>query len=446
MIFDGRPIDEIGDAEFDRLVREHVSERQHLEFKGTYEIREPKDRLELLRDVTSLANGGGGYLIIGVQDDGTGRPLDYRPQSKESLERMKTSIQQLCLDHIAERIPRLEARVREPNNNPILVVFVPDSVQVPHMVKFERRTDFYTRYEQGKREMSIAEIRREFQEDRMQLGLESLSHKMDEVLKRLSTERAAKLTGVTSEEPAKAELTPFFPSSFSNGYKLIQATYDRMIRKVDGEPHFWIGVTPVLLDRDALDADSKGIRDLITTAPGSRSSGWNMESSRTIENVADGIERGSEDDEYLLLYRNAHMEFGIHLNQHFRWKQTPEDFAKRPELYPYPVVEYPVTFLRLYQAILQSAKLQGELIVQLVYLNLKGYRLRPYGPKQSGYMFADEVRPFPYQHLELPLLKVDQSFDPDRTAFSLLGQVYNAFGLSTDTIPFWHEDCFVFPS
>ncbi|HEX9976793.1 MAG TPA: hypothetical protein VGA82_06035, partial [Dehalococcoidales bacterium] len=145
---------------------------------------------------------------------------------------------------------------------------VPDSVQVPHMVKFERRTDFYTRYEQGKREMSIAEIRREFQEDRMQLGLDSISHKMDEVLKRLSSEKAAKVTGIPSEEPAKVELTPFFPSSFSDGYKLIQATYDRMIRKVDGKPHFWIAVTPVLLNRDALAVDSKGIRDIITTAPG----------------------------------------------------------------------------------------------------------------------------------------------------------------------------------
>jgi hypothetical protein len=37
------------------------------------------------------------------------------------------------------------------------------------MGSLERRTDFYTRYEQGKREMSIAGIRREFQEDRMQL-------------------------------------------------------------------------------------------------------------------------------------------------------------------------------------------------------------------------------------------------------------------------------------
>jgi len=35
-------------------------------------------RLEVLGDIVSLANGRGGYLIIGIQDDGAGRPLPQR--------------------------------------------------------------------------------------------------------------------------------------------------------------------------------------------------------------------------------------------------------------------------------------------------------------------------------------------------------------------------------
>jgi len=457
VIFDGRPIDEIKDEEFDTLIQEGTSERQHLEFKEIYKIKDPEDKLEVLRDIASLANGGGGYLIIGMQDDGTGKPVGYRPQSREDLDKMKKSIQQLCLDHIAERIPRLEFRIREPNNKPILIIYIPDSIQAPHMVKFNRRTDFYTRYDEGKREMSIAEIRRAFQDDRMQLMLDSISHKTDDILRCLPSEGAAEVTevsggeptketGVLGEEPGEVKVTPFFPSAFSDGYKLIQAVYNRMMAEIDGEPYFWIAVTPILLNRDALNVDSTEIREIITTPPGSRRSGWNMERTVNINNIPDGIGRGPKDYEYLLLYKNAHMEFRTPLNEHFCWRQKPEEFSKSPELYPYPVVEYPVTFLRLHQAIIESSRIQGEFIVNLRYVNLKGYRLRPYGPKQVGYMFADEVKPFTYNHLILPPLKIGHSSNPDETAYKLLEQVYSAFELSAKTIPFWTGNNFDFPS
>jgi len=436
MPFDDRAVDEIKNEEFDALIQEHISERQHLEFKETYEIRDHDSRLEVLRDIASLANGGGGYLIIGIQDDGTGRPTGYRPHTRENLEKMKKSIQQLCLDHIAERIPRLEFRIREPNNHLILVIHVPDSIQAPHMVKFDRRTDFYIRYDEGKREMSIAEIRRAFQEDRAQLALDSMSHKIDEVMRSLPSR----------EPPSVSGTIPFFPSSFSDGYDLIRVASDRMMVEIDGKPYFWIAATPTSLNRTALDVDSSEIRGIITAPPGSRTHGWNMELGARIENITDGIERGTKDYEYMVLYRNAHMEFWVPLDQHFCWTQKAKEFESRPGLYPYPVVEYPVTFLWLYKAILQLSRLQGNFIINLRYLNLRGYRLRPYAPRQVGYMFADEVAPFQYDHLSLPPLEIDHSFNPDTTAYQLLGQVYSAFGLSSETIPFYKGGSFSFPS
>jgi len=51
MIFDGRPIDEITDDEILRIVREHIGERQHLEFKATVNLASDEDRLELLAPI-----------------------------------------------------------------------------------------------------------------------------------------------------------------------------------------------------------------------------------------------------------------------------------------------------------------------------------------------------------------------------------------------------------
>ena len=57
MIFEGRPVDEISDEEIAQLVKAHVSERQHLEFKATLGYKDDDARMELLRDVVSMANG-----------------------------------------------------------------------------------------------------------------------------------------------------------------------------------------------------------------------------------------------------------------------------------------------------------------------------------------------------------------------------------------------------
>ncbi len=72
MIFDGRPIDQITDDEVRALVSEHVVERRHLEFKLTVDHRDDNDRLEMLLDISSLANGGGGYVFVGIRDNGRG--------------------------------------------------------------------------------------------------------------------------------------------------------------------------------------------------------------------------------------------------------------------------------------------------------------------------------------------------------------------------------------
>jgi len=445
MIFDGKPIDDITDEELEALVETHISERQHLEFKETYDIN---NRLEILRDIASLANAGGGYLIIGIRDDGTGKAAGYRHHTVEQLTAMKQSIQQSCLEHIAERIPRLESKIRTPSNNPILVIHIPDSNQAPHMVKLDRKTDFYTRYDDGKREMSIAEIRYAFQSDRMQLSLDSMSHQLIEIHKELVSYETRVLADqpIITEEPSKIETAPFFPSSYTDGNHFAQRAYDRMKTEVGDSPYLWIAVTPLVLNRDALDVHSPAIRELIDSPPGSRQAGWNMELSARIDTIPDGIERGPKDFEYLALYRNGHMEFWTPLSDHFCWTQKADEFEKAPELYPYPVVEYPVTFLWLYRAISEVTGLHGEFTINLRYLKLRGYRLRPYAPKQMGYMFADELAPFQHENLTLPPLMKSYPFDPDKTAYELLVQVYSAFGLPPKTIPFYDGGKFSFPS
>jgi hypothetical protein len=162
MIFDHKSVHEITDEEIDALVRNHLQERQHLEFKATVNLRSDDGKHELLKDVASMANGGGGYLIIGIRDDGKGRAQAYASDFKLDGERVKRSMTNLCHTYISQRIQGLEVQSRIVRSHPVVIVRVPASDDAPHMVTFHETTGFYNRYNDGKRSMTINEIKGAF--------------------------------------------------------------------------------------------------------------------------------------------------------------------------------------------------------------------------------------------------------------------------------------------
>ncbi|MFC1987183.1 helix-turn-helix domain-containing protein [Chloroflexota bacterium] len=442
-----------------------MQENQHLEYKGTYIISDIPDKLEVLRDISSLANASGGYLIIGINDDGTGRASGYWPHTTADLERMKQSIQDICIGHIVERLI-IQSEIKEPDGNPVLLIQVPDSTRKPHMVTIERRTDFWTRYGSGKREMSLDEIRKSFQQDQVLLGIDSISQKFDSLERSINNivtrvhEPSVEAPSPPSEEGVQTQLaqpsglvsrasSPTFVSAFTNGRELAQEMKTKMLSEIDVQPYLWLAATPENLESVTIDTSSEEIRLLLTHPPGSRLHGWNMELPTSTNTIPDGIERGPKDYEYIALYNNAYMEFWTPLGRHFCWRQSPEEYSNRPELYPYPVVEYPVSFLRLYEAIVERANIIGNIVIYLSYYNLRGYRLRPYSPRAAGYLFADatDLRPYEYDHLEVPPKVIARSsFNPDQLAFGMLTQVYSAFHHSSTAIPFYEDGLFDFPS
>ena len=73
MIFDGKPTSQISVAEIEVLVTERVSEDQYLDFKKQPYPTGDAGAREMIKDVSAFANAAGGYLIIGIEEDGQGR-------------------------------------------------------------------------------------------------------------------------------------------------------------------------------------------------------------------------------------------------------------------------------------------------------------------------------------------------------------------------------------
>ena len=163
MIFQNRSLYDLCIADFKALIDKKVPEGPNLDYKLTAYSGKATDIREMLRDVISLANAGGGYIVMGCREDGFNRPVELCPI--DDYVSRSQGIRQACLDGIQERIDGLEVMGYEiePNRG-IIVIRVPSSEKTPHMVSMDHHSDFYRRYDTDKRVMTMGEIRDSFLE------------------------------------------------------------------------------------------------------------------------------------------------------------------------------------------------------------------------------------------------------------------------------------------
>ncbi len=442
MIFDGNALSKISNEEIARLVKEHLKERQHLEYKLTINRDSDDNIFEALCDITSLANAGGGYLIVGIRDDGKGKAQIF--ESVNNPERVKQSILSLCIDHITERIEGLEVECRKIDGNDIVIVRIPSSIRIPHMVKYQNHTHFVTRYYDGKREMTIGEIRAAFTEDFFGRKLALIEDGIRSILD--DSKQAGK-------EDLKQQLNSGEVSilNINDGAIVAEHYHEQAIALMNDKPFFYISITPVNTGRDLIDVESTEIYDLFRNPPNQRDTGWTMKMFASgAQQSGNILYRGKSGGRLLSLFQNGHMEFYSILDTLFCWMQSEEQFKAQPRLYPYAVAEYPCSFLRLYKAIIERLELQSSYIIRMCYHNLKGYVAVPYQPDNVvsliNMVLIKNITPQPYskQHLVVQDLKVESDFNPDKATYVLLKQVYSEFGYGSDMIPFYDRNAETF--
>jgi hypothetical protein len=56
-------------AEVEALVADRIPEGPSLEYKEALSLGTRRDRIEMLKDLTGMGNGGGGAVIFGVAED-----------------------------------------------------------------------------------------------------------------------------------------------------------------------------------------------------------------------------------------------------------------------------------------------------------------------------------------------------------------------------------------
>lgn len=149
-------------ADIQRLIADRVQEGPHLDFKRDLPVAwDSSAKHELLADVTSFANSGGGDIVYGVDENEAAVASTICPQTFASVDQEVRRLQDFILNLAEPRLPGVQVHAVPVSEGGkagyILVVRVPQSWAAPHRVKTNQH--LYVREGLRKRPLDVPELR-----------------------------------------------------------------------------------------------------------------------------------------------------------------------------------------------------------------------------------------------------------------------------------------------
>ena len=433
MIFDGKPTREISAADLLRLVAERVPEDRHLDYKqAPYPSTDPGKK-ELIKDVCSFANTDGGYIIIGIRDDGERRAADFI--NVENVEGVRHSIIDSCLEKIE---PRLELDVGniEVDGNNVVIVRVPESDRKPHCAKPDAEHHyFWRRYEDGNKIMSPAEIRECFEGDRTNRALAEIVRELESLRREHVATREASIE-IGENNLLQVTTLELFLDHLEN----------RFLAAIGRIPFFRLTATPLPLRTLDMHLEVERLSQLIMCPPVLRQDGWGLRPHAEPRRTGLGLECGANDSRFLRILWNGHLEFWNPLTGH-DFMGVGSRREGRPLLYPYAFVEPAANFVLLVKAVCDVAKHVGDVRFRLGFYNLRGWGLGPGNPDSYAYRRSlaftggpFEVHLFNGDHLSTEEVHAEVADLPGDVAWRLVSQVYLRFDHPAEAVPFFDAE------
>lgn len=299
------------------------------------------------------------------------------------------------------------------------------------MITYKNRTHFVKRYDDGKREMTISEIRSAFSDNYFARRLSSIEEGIKSLISiKNARQKSETLNAIINGQTNDLEIT--------DGKMLNEGKTNYFHSIIGDKAFFRVSITPKTIHRNLLDVDKEDIISLLNNPPDQRQSGWNMKIfSTNAQRFSEGSMRADNDNKLILL-QNGHMEFSIPLSYSFSWTQPDEERLKHPLLHPYPVVEYPLSFLRLYKKIKELTSIGTSFYFSMQYFNINGFILRPYAP--NTFEYSAKVKPYNDNNFISSINEISNDFQPDKVCFDILKELYATFGYAADNIPFYLKE------
>ena len=159
MLLNGQPLDQITESDLQALIDNEVAEGKTLDYKEKSSGNSDADKKEFLYDVSSFANASGGHLIFGVTED-KGIAIKIDGVQTNDIDKEILRLDNILRDGISPRIPAIRIQpIQLRNNNYVIIIDIPRSFALPHMVTYKNSSRFYSRNSGGKYQLDVDEIR-----------------------------------------------------------------------------------------------------------------------------------------------------------------------------------------------------------------------------------------------------------------------------------------------
>jgi hypothetical protein len=194
-----KPLENIDESDLQSLKDNQVSEHKTIEYKAELPGNTNNDKKEFLADVSSFANAAGGDIIYGIKE-AAGVPTDVSGVVTADVDAEILRLENIIRDGIEPRIPGLATHpVPLRTGAHALVIRIPRSWALPHMVKLGGSSRFVSRDSRGKYQLDVAQIRAAF----------ALSETTSERIRNFRVERLAQIVA-NNGTPIKLDETPYF--------------------------------------------------------------------------------------------------------------------------------------------------------------------------------------------------------------------------------------------
>jgi hypothetical protein len=135
------------------LVSNEIPKSIKHDYKGTLEVRTPKDKRELAKDVSSFANEIGGTIYYGIPEEekevnGKKVIIPAKNYGIDSIPGIKETLENILVDTVLPKLPELwikEVKLDNPKDKVVYIVWHPESWEAPHMVHAYKDKRFYRR-------------------------------------------------------------------------------------------------------------------------------------------------------------------------------------------------------------------------------------------------------------------------------------------------------------
>lgn len=159
MSFSNKELDSIDEDYLQSLIDNKVLERKTLEYKEVLSGNSDAEKREFLADVSSFANAAGGDLIFGIKEV-KGVPTELCGLTIANVDDKKLRLENIIRNGIKPRIPGISIReIPLQSSKVVIIIRIPRSWVLPHMVTFKNLSRFYSRNSTGKYQLDVPEIR-----------------------------------------------------------------------------------------------------------------------------------------------------------------------------------------------------------------------------------------------------------------------------------------------